>query len=173
MKFKNKKGISPLIATVLVIGFTIVLAGVVMQFIMPLFTSAGEKAKADAALLSMCSGLSTELSVKDAKYDTALTFTIDNSGNGNVRNLLVKYFTQDSTPGSCKISNDANDVLKAGEIKRIVIPTGGTGYKVECTALIATSGNKIQKIEVTPEVYSEVTRLNSTCTGVVVSGIVY
>lgn len=174
---RNKKGISPLIATVLVIGFTIVLAGVVLKFLMPLFTDATENVQSEAALMNLCSGFSTSLAVRDAKFTVGTTspknkldFTIDNSGNGAVRDFIVKIFTQNGNAGSCNlIANPAtSNYLEAGGVSRVTLTT------TTCADIVkGTATDKIVRVELTPRVYSTTTQLTSPCPGSVIVGSVY
>jgi flagellin-like protein len=65
MFFKNKKGISPLIATVLVIGFTIVLAALVITWGTKLFKDTVAQTATQASVSSLCStGLNLEATSK-------------------------------------------------------------------------------------------------------------
>lgn len=166
MKIFNKKAISPLIATVLVIGFTIVLAGVVYTFILPLTTSATEKAKSDVALQNLCSSLSTNLAVKDATVDgTALKVVIDNPSAVAVQKLTVKYFDDAGNGASAPIAG--SDGPADAEI-------GPGGLKTETVTInaVAVSGT-VNKVEVTPFVYLEASKETSPCGTAVVSATVY
>ncbi len=126
---KNKRAISPLIATVLVIGFTIVLAGVVMQFLVPLFTQSTEKSKADAALLNACGQFSTNLVLKNVvKADNGdVNFVIDNPTPTDVQDVVVKYYAADGTAGSCPLLGAAGvpKIVKGGILSVSLKTTGG------------------------------------------------
>lgn len=181
MKLYNKKGISPLIATVLVIGFTIVLAGVVMQFIMPLFVQSGEKAKSDAALMRMCSDFGVSLAVKEAKFTAPiLSFAVDNPTSTPIHYLIVKYYT-DKGAGSCTLLN-ASDVpaISAGGLvfmstadnvnSVVAVPSNFNDGTTDCEI---TTGEVVNKIEVTPVVFMKETKEAKPCTSVTVSSPVY
>lgn len=185
MKFKNKKGISPLIATVLVIGFTIVLAGVVIQFIMPIFTSAGEKAKADAALLNKCQSFGTGLTIKEGKMvGENLKIIVDNPTSAPIQYLIVKYFTDQGNAGSCKLTNgndkEDNPVIPAGGIVSMTIGADSTAT-VPAELLgsdgsacpLSFAGEIITKVEITPAVFMPETKETKPCSTAVVSFTVY
>jgi len=82
MKRRNKKGISPLIATVLVIGFTIVLAALVITWGTKLFkTTVSETETASKVSLACTVGL--KLEVLDSTLDDTNTQVTLNLRNNN------------------------------------------------------------------------------------------
>lgn len=169
MKF-NKKGISPLIATVLVIGFTIVLAGVVMQFIMPLFVQSGEKAKADAALMRMCSDFGVSLAIKSAVLSgTDFNVVVDNPTSTDIQDLSMKFYFKDGSAIGCPLkgtvdtaTNTVTPIIVANEIKSVKANT-------ECTGLASATLSDITQVEVTPSVWMKDTKEVKTCTSATVS----
>ena len=88
-----KKGISPLIATVLVIGFTIALALVIFTwgkaFTQSLTEETGEKAQSQLACLQT-NLISFE--VKKACYQgNSVTFTLENKGEATINKVSLRF----------------------------------------------------------------------------------
>ena len=76
---KNKKGISPLIATVLIIGFTIVLAALVITWGTKLFQSTVSQTETTSKFSLACTtGLSLEI-IPGAKTETSLELKMRNN----------------------------------------------------------------------------------------------
>jgi len=76
---KNKKGISPLIATVLVIGFTIVLAAMVITWGTKLFKTTVEETEAESKFTLACTtGLKVEV-VRNALAPDVFSVTLRNN----------------------------------------------------------------------------------------------
>ena len=127
---RDKKGISPLIATVLVIGFTIVLAALVLTWGQDLFKDMQDDA-AEGATLSKCTYLLTGVSLKSADYDgTTVSLIIDNNNANNIdlvdTNLKLYYGGKgaavvcegagkvpagNAKPVKCDIVVDSGDVM--------------------------------------------------------------
>jgi len=138
---KCKKGISPLIATVLVIGFTIVLAALVMQWGTQLFQKTQEDTGKASDINLICStkliNLDLVSAVKDAIVPTMITLTIDNKNDQEVVGLIVRAY--DANNGVLGIEIVEDDPLTttvdeakiaAWEVKSFPltfpVPVGGT-----------------------------------------------
>lgn len=94
MKTKNKKGISPLIATVLVIGFTIVLAAMVITWGTKLFkTTTEETGKTSQFNLLCTTGYNLE-------YSTAKNPITVLAKNKNEKNINGFFFVLSASDGS-------------------------------------------------------------------------
>lgn len=186
MKYQNnKKAISPLIATVLVIGFTIVLAGVVMQFLIPLFTSSTEQSKADAALMNKCGQFSTALTIKEAKLvGDDLKIIVDNPTPAKIQYLIVKYYDDAGNAGACKLTKGDdkadNAVIAGGGIVSMTVGPVSAPVNLkdiegseDCVLDTATVTGTINKVEVTPAVFMDATKETKPCGSAVVSATVY
>ena len=96
---KDKKGISPLIATVLVIGFTIVLAALVITWGTKLFKTTVSETETAAKFSQACSaGLKVE--VVGENYDPPDTFTLtlrNNNQNQAVNTFRIVLNYNDNT----------------------------------------------------------------------------
>ena len=142
---RDKKGISPLIATVLVIGFTIVLAALVLTWGQDLFKDMQDDA-AEGATLSKCTYLLTGVSLKSATYASGVaTLVIDNNNANNIdlveTNLKVYYGGE----GAASVCEGAGAV-PAGNANKVTctitgdnIPADGDVSQIGAYAYIVTS----------------------------------
>ncbi|HLC37759.1 MAG TPA: archaellin/type IV pilin N-terminal domain-containing protein [Candidatus Nanoarchaeia archaeon] len=90
MKKSEKRGISPLIATVLLIGFTIALAAIIFSWISS-FTE--ERASKTAEIVKSEVGCATsiEVGVEKACVDsTGVHFTLENRKNNDISGFVVR-----------------------------------------------------------------------------------
>ena len=104
----SKKGISPLIATVLIIGFVIVLAALVMQWGSGLFENIKEETSTSSEISLACSTGLTNLKVMSATYtddlnedgtsdDPGVKVVIDNSNEQEIAGFLFRGHLADGT----------------------------------------------------------------------------
>jgi len=87
---KQKKGISPLIATVLLIGFTIVLAALVFRFGGNLFRTTTEETACSSLIILQCAQ-STDFKIEDVVLDTTaqtLAIKIENKNEGIISGFV-------------------------------------------------------------------------------------
>jgi len=90
MENKNKRGISPLIATVLVIGFTIVLAALVITWGTRLFKTTVSETETAAKFSQACSaGLKLEVESKDYTPDSLSVTLRNNNQDQNINKFRV------------------------------------------------------------------------------------
>src|SRR3989344_4009696 len=95
---KTKKGISPLIATVLIIGFTIVLAAMVMQWGGGLFTKIKSQTDISSEVSLICSSGLSNLKLTNAKLaGTNIEVTADNTNDQTVTGFLFRIHKADGT----------------------------------------------------------------------------
>lgn len=88
---KTKKGISPLIATVLIIGFTIVIAAMVMQWGTGLFENIKTQTGISSEISIACSSELSNLKITGAKLvGTNIEVTIDNSNEKDISGFLFR-----------------------------------------------------------------------------------
>ena len=121
----NKKGISPLIATVLVIGFTIVLATLVIQWGGGLFRDVQERTGVTAELNEKCSTQLVNLDVSPArrtKNTDDYVFTIDNLNQINVKKFDFRFY---KTDGDAVLVQWDTQVLDTSKIKPLEELTTG------------------------------------------------
>lgn len=156
---KMKKGISPLIATVLLIAFTVAVAGIVSMWLTSFSTTSVEDVgkRADAELYCTYGALS----VSDLQFcNSYLSGIIRNSGTVAIGNITIQitfqnatpvqkvYLTQDGTTGT----NNSNMTLKPVEIASFNVTVGGSNY------------NKIHVYSNCSNVYDDVVSSDVTAT---------
>ncbi|MBS3159497.1 hypothetical protein J4436_01800 [Candidatus Woesearchaeota archaeon] len=104
----NKKGISPLIATVLVIGFTIVLGALVFKWGGDLFKKTTEETGKSSDLKMTCTqGLSMlEVKLEDIKDGTtsAKALVIDNKNNIKIQGFKFRAYFPDGTSSTVTLA---------------------------------------------------------------------
>ena len=97
MKKSNKRGISPLIATVLLIGFTIALAAIIFSWISS-FTEERAGKTAEIVKSEVSCATSIEVGVEKACVDsTGIHFIFENRENNDINGFVVRLeSTKDS-----------------------------------------------------------------------------
>jgi len=167
----SKKGISPLIATVLVIGFTVALAAVILTWGTG-FTKKISKSTEETTETQLACAQDVNFDVTAACYDMAndgVQFIVENNGNRDLTNFSVrlKISATDVVAGNVPSSTvprfglktffvtdlDIPDLLgRAGEVKEVtLVPVIKVGDKeVTCSQSIATYGAPISG-ELLPE----------------------
>lgn len=154
-----RKGISPLIATVLLIAFTVAVAGIVSMWLTSFSSTSVEDVgkRADEELYCTYGALS----VSSMQYcNNRLSGIIRNSGTVDIGNITMQitflnatpvqkiYLTQDGIAGS----NHSNMSLKPVEIASFNVSIGGSNY------------NKIHVYSNCSNVYDDVERSDVTVT---------
>ena len=91
---KQKKGISPLIATVIIIGFTIVLAAIVIQFGTGFVKRTTEGAEKTGAIKQLCTISLASLDMRVNKDATTgdLTVVIDNKNDVKIEGFVMRLY---------------------------------------------------------------------------------
>tara|TARA_Y100000310_G_scaffold269523_1_gene282748 strand:+ start:3036 stop:3536 length:501 start_codon:yes stop_codon:yes gene_type:complete len=93
MKMMNKKGISPLIATVLLIGFAVALAAVVMTWGLDFIRTTAETTEEQTKYTLICaSDLSFSISGVDQNTGSE-SITIDNRGQVDIVSLIFRIYS--------------------------------------------------------------------------------
>ena len=123
-----KKGISPLIATVLIIGFTIAIAGIVTSFL--LNSSKDIKFEKFMEDNEFCDQVAISITEADCSGGINCPITLKNKGSFNIYGVIIHsdtvnteampYFSDDET-----ISD--NEILKPGKI----LKDGATGDGID------------------------------------------
>ena len=140
---KNKKGVSPLIATVLLIAFAVALGAIVMSwgrsYIVQTQNTVQKKGSTD---LTCSSDVSLEavkspdgLSFQVCTSGNSVTYTIMNSGQKKIVGFKAQVITSSESS-----STTVNQVLSPGDIYRGNISYSGT-LKYFSAIPIVTSGN--------------------------------
>ena len=92
---KNKKGISPLISTILIVGFTIVLAVLVINFVQNIFENKMVSTGCESAGYDICMS-STNFEITAINKSQGTEVTIGNM-NSNDMNFIVNFYNEDGT----------------------------------------------------------------------------
>ncbi len=101
----NKRGISPLIATVLIIGFTVALAAVIMVWGQGFIKDMQAKTESGAAVQLVCAQDVT-IDLSQACLDSTtdqLRITVKNNGNKDIKKLTVRAYESASLIGSSDV----------------------------------------------------------------------
>ena len=132
----SKKGISPLIATVLVIGFTIILAAMAITWGTGLFEDIQSDTDTQAQL-TKCTTLMTGVTVKGATLKGATdTYSVvldnNNAQSLDLHNVSLRiYYGDEGEVASCTPTGEAGTV------------TAGAAKKVSCTQAGLTDTKEI------------------------------
>jgi len=147
--FRNKKGISPLIATVLIIGFTVALAAIIMTW-GTTFSRGMQQQSEEQANLKMICTRDVVFSVKSACVFDANTvkITVQNDGNIALLNLTARLFQTPTSIEAVQGIEDAsgNRGLDAFGIRVFEVPwTGGaaTVKQVEAVPIIDVAERQV------------------------------
>ena len=124
----RKKGISPLLATVLIIGFTIVLAALLIQWGGGLFKSIQEETDETSQLNIACTDLLTGLEVNPSKGEDFVNLVIDNTKNRAIEGFVFRVYNQGETVV------DVFDTTKSEDQARIELQEGNE-YRLEANNL--------------------------------------
>jgi flagellin-like protein len=104
----DKRGISPLIATVLLVGFVIVLAVLAWVFFSDTLTQFQEKAGAECTAVD---SVNSEIGVSSCVRDgNSVTLSVANKGQGTIDGFRTRLFSGDEA-----ISITAKDTFDAGD----------------------------------------------------------
>ncbi len=125
---KNKKGISPLIATVLIIGFTIVIAALVITWGTNLFKKTQQQTGELSDVNLACTDILGSMTVNanaDPNAPGTLTLTVDNGANREVSGFILRVYNKDQTSA---------DTIDSSDAAKLTSPDG--------TDVIASSGLK-------------------------------
>jgi len=144
----TKKGISPLIATVLIIGFVIVLGALVMQWGTGMFESIKKDTGVKSEVNLICSSGLSQLEVTRAVYDEAnqlVKITIDNRNDQKIAGFLFRGHYEDGSVETVTKDDEVDalgpfavetyelDVSDAGNLKGLK-----DGDKIGVMAIITT-----------------------------------
>ncbi len=135
-KKNNKKGISPLIATVIIIGFTIVLAALVIQFGTNFLKQTTEGAERQGTLKQLCTINLASLDMKATKTAGGYDILIDNKNNVKVEGLIMRAYESPTKVGTIVKTTDdkelAGYILEPFSVQTLSVaaPTGITPKEV-------------------------------------------
>jgi len=145
----NKRGISPLIATVLLIGFVIVLGALLWIFLSGQVIQFQEK---EAAKCSVTDAANTKISVSSCTPDVdIITLMVSNQGQGTIDGFRIRMFA-----GDTGVSVMQADTFEPGDSREFGVRTDELGSlpdKAEVFPFIIKEGGSVavcddNKIEV-------------------------
>ena|SRR3989344_8482098 len=114
----NKRGITPLIATVLLIGFTVALAAVIFNWGQG-FTTGIQKNVDESTKTQLACSTELDFGISDVKCTSGILeyVQVTNKGNVGIRALKVRVY---GLAGDVKIYdfNTANDMLEPFGVKK-------------------------------------------------------
>lgn len=160
----RKKGISPLIATVLVIGFTVALAAIIMTW-GTTFSKSMQQGSEEQANLQMVCAQDVQYTLSSACYESVtdvVRLTVKNDGSIDLVNMTARFFTspssveakdgiqdQDAATGLAKydigvfdVSLDDLDGSQVKQVELIPIITVG-GKQVTCSQTVEQYGDAV------------------------------
>ena len=138
MKCFNKRGISPLIATVLIIGFTVALAAVVMTWGTGFVRSTTDSTAESTNVALACSRMNYKITNVGCTGTTINTVEISNDGETKIEELILRA----ALPGQTLPLTAVDTSLEGISLKTISITTGAlaaTPEKVIAIAKIKTA----------------------------------
>lgn len=137
---KSKKGISPLIATVLIIGFTIVLGALVITWGTKFFRTTVEDTEKSAAFSLACTSLNFEGTAKINANSLEVTLS-----NSNERTIEGFYFVAKggSTPGTDTYSTDPSLITGSGIITPTTALTAFETSKLYTLTIVTTGRDEL------------------------------
>lgn len=143
------KGISPLIATILLIAFTVAVGGLLSVWFSSLTTSQTQTVQAGSDALANCA--TTSLSITDVRYVASgssriVNVTIASSGNQNLKNLTFVIAGGGAVTNSIKYYNSSGDDFTPGSIFATSIDTtGGASVPPELVSVSAICQGRLSK----------------------------
>lgn len=147
---KQKKGISPLIATVLILGFTVALAAIIMVWGQR-FTTGTMKTTEETSNLQMACATDVDFDMSVCKTAAGLYYmTIDNKGTKKIEDLAMRFYDADGTTITGK--NAGNDGLFDSGVEAYAITDGTyTAGASEATDLVLVEA--VPKISIGGKLY--------------------
>ncbi len=139
----NKKGISPLIATVLILGFTVALAAVIMTWGTS-FTKDMQKTTKETADIQVVCATDVDFDIKSVCYNEPNSYKIliQNDGTENIIKWKFRVFEDDTKAESV----DSSTSVSAFGLGQITITTSGgldAVRKIEAIPIIQKSGSEV------------------------------
>ncbi|MBU4502977.1 MAG: hypothetical protein KKA79_10365 [Nanoarchaeota archaeon] len=136
----NKKGISPLIATVLILGFTVALAAIIMTWGTD-FTKRMQESTEETSTTQITCATDVIFDVKSVCFDTDhYNVVISNDGKEDIEKWRFRIYESETTV-------DAPDPvtlqIKAFELKTVPVTGDGTHKKIEAIPIIQKGGKDI------------------------------
>lgn len=136
---KNKKGESTLIATVLIIGFTIVMALLVIVWatnFVKKFTNDGDKALIKSETVLICN---TDLNFEIKNVKCSGEILIENKGDVDIEGFVLRFYNMFGNTGSPEIITG----IKKYDLKKVTIEIPESVDKIEALGILNVNGNNV------------------------------
>jgi|SRR3989344_4523178 len=140
----NKRAITPLIATILLIGFTVVLAGIIFTWGNKLASSLQQMSEETSEKEITCiSDFSLRFRKAEVIESNKIRLLVENNGQGNIDKFKVRVYGKDGVDNI-----ETSDGLNSYEIKNIEIPYNSlkTGNVNEVEIFLSTTQNGVSVI---------------------------
>jgi|SRR3989344_9455861 len=150
----DKRGISPLIATVLIIGFTIVIAAIVITFGTNLVKTTTESTAKQAAFGALCTGV--EFNIKTMlQVDGSIKVTVQNENAKKLAGIVIVLRKSDNVVevlSSQPVVDSTSDYViepggEIGPFSTVEVQSIDAGYlggEVEARAIVANEDGEMQ-----------------------------
>lgn len=139
----KKKGISPLIATVLILGFTVALAAIIMTWGTS-FTKKMQEQTEETADIQVKCATDVAFDIKSVcnTSKTDYKVLIENNGNQDIKKWIVRLYASDTDVESYSCDTAADCEIGKFGLKQVKAVTTKSGIKKVEAIPIILSGNK-------------------------------
>ncbi|MFB6216260.1 MAG: archaellin/type IV pilin N-terminal domain-containing protein [Candidatus Aenigmatarchaeota archaeon] len=130
-----RKGISPLIAAVILLAFTIAVAGIGSQFFIGFSERQSKQAGQKGENLAKCSNINLDILSSEISVNTPdnVTLIVENDGGSTIRGLTVTTFNETAVVNDDEI--EPSSIASASAERLIVNETVSGGlYKIEVSS---------------------------------------
>ena len=141
----NKRGIGPLIASVLLIAFTIVLAAMIISWGSGFFNKISSGNDERTAKFMACTGdLNFHVNLKCPNIAT-----LENNGEINIKKFVLRFFKEDEFLGTGNLGGVNKNDLQKFIISNVPMNTN----KIDFLAIVDVNGKEITCSEVQREAF--------------------
>jgi len=137
----HRKGISPLIASVLLIAFTMTIAGLMAAWATSYVSGQTEKLTEQSETTKSCSGANFRIESDTMKTNTSVTVVLYNSGGVDFTNMNVNMFYTNSTDVIIQKISNVSGALKRGDLKSFKVDNNQTAAGAPLTKMTIIADN--------------------------------
>ncbi len=148
---RKKKGISPLIATVLILGFTVALAAVIMVW-GNRFTTTIQKQTEETSTTTLSCATDVDLEIVNVCNDTTSTLTVpfykitaSNNQAGKINRIIMRFYNGTGSGGAFTNSTVfvySGGISGYGSVVETVVGTGEANY-IEAIPVAVINGKEV------------------------------
>ena len=141
MFFKNKKAISPLIAAVLLIAFTMTIAGLMAAWAQNYIVGRTQTMTEQSEEIEKCSKADFTLESGTRKTNSTVYIVIYNSGDLDFTdmNVFLSYSNSTAGPVIQSVKNAANQTIPVGELVSFSVTNNQTAVGMPLTKIKVVS----------------------------------